>query len=262
MIHRASKLPPTAAPSVVVISGAAGGIGSGIARRLSASGSELVLGDADEAALLRLRQGLGEMAAPSRTALFVKADVTLPAGAGALVDAARDQFGGLDALVNVVGGGMPGKKGADVSDDEWQSQITLNLTSAFNMCRAVMPELVKRGGGSIVNIGSAAGMTGMRANAAYCAAKAGVAGLTRALALDYGDAGIRVNCVAPGPVRTPLMERLRSESEIEDIASRTILGRLATPDEIAAVVTFLIGDGGRYITAQTISVDGGQIALV
>jgi NAD(P)-dependent dehydrogenase (short-subunit alcohol dehydrogenase family) len=128
------------------------------------------------------------------------------------------------------------------------------------MFRAVIPPMVESGGGAIVNVASGAGLRGMHANPGYVAAKAGVVALTRALAIDHGTQGVRVNCVAPGPVRTPLMARNRTPEEIAAIGKLAIMGRIGEPEEIAEAIVWLAGDGSSYLMGQTLEVDGGIAA--
>jgi NAD(P)-dependent dehydrogenase (short-subunit alcohol dehydrogenase family) len=192
---------------------------------------------------------------------IVAADVTDEAATQRAVAVAMDRFGQLDVLANVVGGSRPGKTVVDLTLDEWNSLLALNLTSTFLMCRAALPHLVDRGG-AIVNVSSGAGLRGMKANPGYVAAKAGVAALTRALAIDHGASGVRVNAVAPGPIRTPLMRRNRTPDEIAAMGGLSLSGRIGEPEEIASVIVWLAGDGASYLNGQTLEVDGGVATAV
>ena len=177
-------------------------------------------------------------------------------------DEAVSATGRIDALVNVVGGSRPGKSTIDLPLEEWNQLLAVNLTSVFLMCQAVLPHLEAAGSGVIVNVSSGAGLRGMRKNPGYVAAKAGVAALTRALAIDHGPQGVRVNCVAPGPVRTPLMRRNRTPDEIAAMGSLAIAGRIGEPEEIAAAIIWLASDAASYLMGQTLEVDGGVASLV
>ncbi|WBB99951.1 SDR family NAD(P)-dependent oxidoreductase [Solwaraspora sp. WMMA2080] len=247
----------TPAPPVALITAAAHGIGAATARSFAEAGYRLVLADVDAAGLAATA---ADLAGADRVTTVV-ADATSEAGAATAVDAATTRYGRLDALINVVGGSRPGRTVIDIDLAEWDRWLSLNLTSVYLMCRAALPQLTAVGG-AIVNVSSGAGLRGMRANPAYCAAKAGVVGLTRALAIDHGPAGIRVNCVAPGPVRTPLMERNRSAAEIDAMGRIAVLGRIGDPAEIAAAIRWLASDAASYLTGQTIEVDGGPAPLV
>jgi len=235
---------------VVLVTGAADGIGQATAHAFAAAGDLLVLVDVSGEGAATTAAGIGTEVE------VVVADVTSEAGTVAAVDTAVRRFGRLDVLVNVVGGSRPGKTVVDLTLDEWNILLALNLTSTFLMCRAALPHLVEASG-TIVNVSSGAGLRGMKANPGYVAAKAGVAALTRALAIDHGPAGVRVNAVAPGPIRTPLMRRNRTPDEIAGMGSLSLTGRIGEPEEIAAVIVWLAGDGASYLMGQTLEVDGG-----
>jgi NAD(P)-dependent dehydrogenase (short-subunit alcohol dehydrogenase family) len=241
---------------VAIITAAGDGIGAATARTFAAAGHALVLVDLDEAALARTA---GECATTVET---VVADVTDEPIVRALVERAVDRFSHVDTLVNVVGGSRPGKTAVELSVDEWNLLLALNLTSTFLMCRAVIPHMERAGGGAIVNVSSGAGLRGMARNPGYCAAKAGVVALTRALAIDHGPNGVRVNAVAPGPVRTPLMQRNRTLDEIAGMGRLAVAGRIGEPEEIAASIHWLASPEASYVMGQTIEVDGGPAAPI
>lgn len=236
------------------MTGAADGIGQATARAFAGAGYRLVLVDRNEAGLREVVAGLDAAGHE-----IVVADVTDEGDAAAVAESAV-RLGGPDVLVNVVGGSRPGKTVVELSLEEWQQLLALNLTSTFLMCRAVVPHMEQAGSGAVVNVSSGAGLRGMRANPGYCAAKAGVVALTRALAIDHGPRGVRVNGVAPGPVRTPLMRRNRTPEEIATMGRLSLTGRIAEPDEIAAVVLWLAGEAASYVMGQTVEVDGGPAA--
>jgi NAD(P)-dependent dehydrogenase (short-subunit alcohol dehydrogenase family) len=230
---------------VAIVTAAGDGIGAATARAFAASGHTVVPVDIDGSAV----DG-------------VATDVTDEAAVAALVERVMSRHGRIDVLVNVVGGSRPGKTVAELSLDEWQQLLALNLTSAFLLCRAVIPHMERAGAGAIVNVSSGAGLRGMARNPGYCAAKAGVVGFTRALAIDHGPNGVRVNAVAPGPVRTPLMARNRTPDEIATMGRLAVVGRIGEPEEIAAAIHWLASDGASYVMGQTIEVDGGPAALI
>jgi NAD(P)-dependent dehydrogenase (short-subunit alcohol dehydrogenase family) len=239
---------------VAVVTGAGGGIARAATLALAREGARLVVADIDEAGLAGVEEELTGLGA---SAVSVRADVTTEGGAAQIVERALDGFGAVDVLANVVGGSRPGKTVTDLTTAEWEQVVTFNLTSTFLMCHAAIPAMRRSGGGAIVNVASGAGLHGMPANPAYCAAKAGVVGLTRALAIDHAPDAIRVNCVSPGAVLTPLMRRNRTPQEIEAMGRSALLGRIADPDELADVIVFLAGDRASYMTGKTIEVDGG-----
>ena len=245
-----------ASDSMVAIVTAAGeGIGEATAHAFADAGYRLVLVDINA-------QAVNETASDLPGSAVEVADVTDEIAVAALVASSLQQFGRVDVLVNVVGGSRPGKTVAELTLDEWNRMLALNLTSTFLMCRAVLPHMEQRGKGAIVNVSSGAGLRGMRANPGYVAAKAGVGALTRALALDHGRNGVRVNCVAPGPIRTPLMRRNRTPDEIKMMGDIAIAGRIGEPEEIAAGILWLASDASSYVMGQTIEIDGGPSSFV
>ena len=236
---------------VAIVTGAADGLGRATAQAFAGAGATLVAVDID-----------ADRLADFDGAARITADVTDERAVAAIVERALDRFGRVDSLVNVVGGSRPGKTAVELTVDEWDRLVALNLTSTFLLCRAVIPHMEAAGGGTIVNVSSGAGLRGMSRNPGYVAAKAGVVGLTRALAIDHGPKGVRVNAVAPGPVRTPLMDRNRTPAEIDAMGSVALLGRIGRPEEVAAAILWLSSDASSYVVGQTLEVDGGPAALV
>jgi NAD(P)-dependent dehydrogenase (short-subunit alcohol dehydrogenase family) len=238
------------------VTGAGDGIGAATADAFAASGHAVVAVDVDGDAVVRRADAWGP------GAVGIAADVTDDAAVAALVDEVVARHGRIDVLVNVVGGSRPGKTVVELGLDEWERLLSLNLTSTFLMCRAVIPHMERAGGGAVVNVSSGAGLRGMARNPGYCAAKAGVVGFTRALAIDHGPNGVRVNAVAPGPIRTPLMQRNRTPDEIATMGRLAVMGRIGEPDEIAAAIHWLASDAASYVMGQTIEVDGGPASLI
>ena len=235
---------------VAIVTAAADGIGRATAEAFTAAGARVVAVDVNA-------EGLAALDAEP-----VVADVTDEVAVRDLVSAVVDRHGRVDSLVNVVGGSRPGTTAIDLTLDEWNRMLALNLTSTFLLCRAVLPHMEAAGGGTIVNVSSGAGLRGMSKNPAYVAAKGGVAALTRALAIDHGPNGVRVNAVAPGPIRTPLMERNRTAEEIDAMGGVAVLGRVGQPEEVAAAILWLASDASSYVVGQTLEVDGGPVAPV
>jgi NAD(P)-dependent dehydrogenase (short-subunit alcohol dehydrogenase family) len=241
---------------VAIVTGAGDGIGAATALAFAASGHTVVVVDVDGDAAARSALACGA------GAIGIATDVTDERAVAALVEDIAARHGRIDVLVNVVGGSRPGKTVIELGIDEWERMLSLNLTSTFLMCRATIPHMERAGGGAIVNVSSGAGLRGMTRNPGYCAAKAGVVGFTRALAIDHGPNGVRVNAVAPGPIRTPLMQRNRTPEEIATMGRLAVAGRIGEPEEIALAIHWLASDAASYVMGQTIEVDGGPAALI
>ncbi|MBI2865805.1 MAG: glucose 1-dehydrogenase [Chloroflexi bacterium] len=240
---------------VAIVTGGGSGIGRATCLLLAQEGASVVV--ADIAA-----EGGGETLKSIHhedgKAIFVKGDVTKAADVSKIVNAALQEYGRIDILVNNVGGSRPGRTIVETAEDEWDSHLALNLKSTFLVAKHAIPRMVEAGGGSIVNVSSAAGVYGSPRNPAYCAAKGGVIALTKALAIDHAPQGIRVNCVAPSHVFTALMRRNRTPEDIERIASSNLLKRVSDPAEIAQAILFLASEDASYITGQLLVVDGGR----
>jgi len=250
---------------VALVTGAASGLGLAIALRFGAEGARVVCADLDAggaaAAAAALRDSGGE-------GIDAAVDVTDLASVERAVALAIDTYGALDVLVanaGIVGEG----RAATLSQESWNRVIAVNLTGVWHSMRAVLGYMVERGGGSIVATSSVAGLTGVPNIPSYSAAKAGVIGLTRQVAIDYARHGIRVNAICPGTVRTPLVEqafRERSPADPEGaIAARAAtvpLGRLGTPEDIANLALFLASDEAAWITGAIHAIDGGTTAAM
>jgi meso-butanediol dehydrogenase / (S,S)-butanediol dehydrogenase / diacetyl reductase len=244
---------------VVLVTGAASGIGRATSEWLATRGAVVAGVDRDER---RLRDVMAPMLPGGSVAIV--ADISDADAAMAAVGDARARLGGLHAVVNVAGvGGYTGDV-SSTSPAAWRSVIDVDLTGVFLVCRAAVPHLRTGGGGAIVNVGSQYGLVGGAGCPAYIAAKAGVIGLTRAMAIDHAEDGICVNCVCPGPVDTPMRSASTTSSWHDREAARTVgrlpAGRPASPAEIASVIAFLISDDARYMTGSVASVDGGWTA--
>jgi NAD(P)-dependent dehydrogenase (short-subunit alcohol dehydrogenase family) len=242
---------------VALVTGGAGGIGRATCQAFFDQGYRVSLTDIDEegaAAAAATIDPSGEIVAG------LKGDVASTDSVDAMVAATLERFGRLDALVNVAGVVGPGPS-EELPDEEWDRLIGIHLSGAFRCSRAAFPALSKSGAGSIVSISSIAGRTGFSYRVSYCAAKAGIEGLTRALAVEWAKKGVRVNAVAPGHVRTPMLDHsLMIGSVTEEIVQartdRIPLGRYAQPEEIAAAVLFLSSPAASYITGEVLCVDG------
>jgi len=246
---------------VALITGAGSGIGRATSRIFAREGAKLVLADVVEDGG---KQTLAMLADTGHhDAIFIKADVSKTEDVEAAILKAVATYGQLDCAFN--NAGIEGKNGLthECERDNWDRVLAINLTGVWLCMKAELAQMLKQGkGGAIVNTSSGAGLAGVRGMPAYVAAKHGVAGLTRAAAIEYGKHGIRVNAVCPGPIRTPMMDRLlgkRPEAE-ERFARGGPLRRLGEPSEIGETVAWLCSDYARLITGTDLVVDGGARA--
>ncbi|MFG1292327.1 SDR family NAD(P)-dependent oxidoreductase [Xanthobacter versatilis] len=240
-----------------LITGAADGIGWAIARTLAATGWRLALVDLDESAAAARAAELGA------GHLAVRADVSVEEDVAEAMRRAVAAFGGLDAVVNNAGIADTHLPTVEQDAARFRKILDVDLTGVFLVSREAARVMLPRRSGSIVNLSSIAGITGLPRRNAYGAAKAGVVALTRSMACEFGPAGIRVNAVAPGYVETALVKALERDGRIDlgRIRRRIPLGFLAQPDDIAQAVAFLVSPAARYVTGTVLSVDGGWQAF-
>ncbi|MBN6151836.1 SDR family oxidoreductase [Xanthomonas sp. AmX2] len=237
---------------VVLVTGGGSGIGLASARRFLDEGARVAIAG-------RNRQRLEAAAAalPADRVLLVAADVAVRAECDALVAATTQRFGRLDTVVNAAGMNLVGAL-SDTSDDDWRQCMGADLDSIFYIARAALPHL-RASRGSIVNVGSVSSLGGGWSHAAYCAAKAAVANLTRAIACDNGRHGVRANTVCPGLTVTAMVDGIMDDAALLQKAwERIPLRRAAAPEEVAAAIAFLASDEAAYITGIALPVDGGQ----
>jgi 3alpha(or 20beta)-hydroxysteroid dehydrogenase len=239
---------------VAVISGAARGMGESTARLFVEEGAQVVLVDR--------RDDLGEALAISLgdAACYVPADVTDTEGWTRVAEAARQRFGGADVLVNNAGI-IRVQPLLETDVALFRKVLDTNLVSAFLGIKAIVPLMVDRGGGAVVNVSSPQGLEGRENMAAYTASKFGVRGLTRTAAIELGPLGVRVNCVVPGPVRTAMTERKGwGDADYDRAYGSYPLGRMGQPREVAAVTLFLASDESSFCTGADFVADGGVLA--
>jgi NAD(P)-dependent dehydrogenase (short-subunit alcohol dehydrogenase family) len=243
---------------VALVTGAGGGIGRATALRLAADGAAVVCADLAEDAAGATADAI---TGAGGTASAFRCDVTDPASGAATVAHAVERHGSLDILANVAGVGCFKPTGA-LTLDEWNRTLAVNLTGTFLMCQhALDPLLASRG--NIVNMASVAGLRATPYNAAYCASKGGVVMLTKALAVEFGRRGMRVNCVCPSAVDTPFLDNFEWPADGDPTLfarSGAVIERRAEPAEVASVVAFLASDEAAMITGVAYLVDGGSLA--
>ena len=241
---------------VALITGAGSGIGRASAIRFAAEGAKVVVVDLDvpggNATVDQIRGAGGD-------AIFVSGDVRRSADAAAMVQAAVAAFGGLDVLFNNAGIGSWGNV-TDTVEEVWDDTFDTNVKSIYLVSKYAVPEMMKRGGGSIINMASMSAFKTDRNITAYCASKGAVVTLTKAMAMDHSPT-IRVNCLAPGHVVTPMLEVPLALPAIRDkLLGDLIVGRFGTPDEVANAALFLASDESSFATGSVLVVDGGATA--
>ena len=239
----------------VIITGASQGIGAACAVEFAEKGYNVVINYNNSETLAR--NLCDSLRGSGARCIAVGADVTYAGEVENLVKETVAAFGGIDVLVNNAGVARQ-QLVQDITDRDWNDIIGVNLTGTFNVTRAVVPYMLSKKEGSIVNVSSMWGQVGASMESAYSAAKAGVIGFTKALAKELGPSGIRVNCVCPGVIETRMNRNLTLEA-IEGLTDETPLGRLGTPQEIAAAIRFLADDNATFITGQILGVNGGLV---
>jgi len=236
-----------------LVTGASGGIGAAIARALHAQGAVVGLSGTRREALDALAQELSE-----RTHVL-PVNLAEPDAPDRLIAEAEAAMGGIDILVNNAGITRDGLT-VRMKDEDWQAVLDLNLVAVFKLCRAALRGMMKQRAGRIVNIGSITGEIGNPGQANYAAAKAGIVGMSKAMAQEVATRGITINCVSPGFIATAMTEAV-SDKTRERFLSGIPLGRLGTVEEVAACVVFLAADEASYMTGQTLHVNGGMAML-
>jgi NAD(P)-dependent dehydrogenase (short-subunit alcohol dehydrogenase family) len=246
---------------VAFVTGGGTGIGRACALAFAAEGAQVAVAGRRKEPLAAV---VREIQSSGGKALAVTCDIIDRGAVEAAISSVALYFGRLDAIVNNAGTVVVATA-EETSDEDWSRVLATNLTGTFNVSRAAIPVLRKSGGGSIVNIGSYLGIVGRRSRAAYCAAKAGVAGLTRAMALDHAQDNIRVNCVCPAIVETELSLLFLSRAADPEAARRQRLaelplGRFGKPEDVALMALYLASDESSWVTGTVFPIDGGQTA--
>jgi 2-hydroxycyclohexanecarboxyl-CoA dehydrogenase len=237
---------------IAVVTGAASGIGSAIAGKLAAAGAVVIVADVQ---VDKGQARAAELRAAGHAAHFLDVDLTDPGSIAVFAQNVHQRFGAVDVLVNGAGWGRtaPFWEG---TPEFWNKLIALNLVGPMHLSKALLPPMMERGGGSIVNIASDAGRVGSLGETVYSGAKGGLIAFTKALARETARYGIHVNCVCPGPTDTPLMAAV--PDKVKEALTKAIpMRRLGQPEEVADAVLFFAGDGASYVTGQVLSVSGG-----
>ncbi|MGB6534385.1 MAG: 3-oxoacyl-[acyl-carrier-protein] reductase [Xanthobacteraceae bacterium] len=238
---------------MALITGASGPIGAGIARRIHGQGATVAISGTRQEILQKLA---GEMGGRVHV---LPCDLADPGEAGNLVPRAEEAMGGLDILVANAGIARDNLL-VQLRDEDWERVIAVNLSATFRLSRAAVRGMMRRRFGRIIAITSVVGATGNPGQANYVAAKAGVAGMIKAIAAEYAKRGITANCVAPGFIVTPMTEKL-NDKQREAIVAKIPAARPGTPDDVAAAIVFLASDEAAYVTGQTLHVNGGMAMI-
>jgi meso-butanediol dehydrogenase / (S,S)-butanediol dehydrogenase / diacetyl reductase len=250
------------ATKFAIVTGAASGIGFATAERLATLGYDIGLVDIDAENIDRVQRAVKSA---GREAIATVLDVGLCRDFGPVVETYLERWPVINALVNNAGIGVAATL-PETTLEDWDQTIAVNLSAMFHTCRAVLPHMARAGQGSIVNVSSVAGLVGVKKRAAYCASKAGVIGLTRAIAVDFAHLGIRANAICPGTVDTEWIDRILGDADdpLETrhaMEMRQLDGRMGTPEEVANGIAFLVVDESRFVNGSAFVMDGGMTAV-
>ena len=239
---------------VAIVTGGARGIGRAVTSAFAKEGAKVVISGRDESAL---EQARAEVTKEGGEAIAVRADVSLEVDADALCERTLEAFGRADILVNNAGVTRDGLL-LRMKDEDWDQVMATNLKGAFHCCRAFARPMMKQRWGRIVNVSSVVGLQGNAGQANYAASKAGLLGLTKAIAKELASRHITVNAVAPGFIETSMTSAL-TEKVREGLLAQIPMGRLGKPEDVASAVAFLCSEDAAYVTGQVLTVDGGMV---
>jgi NAD(P)-dependent dehydrogenase (short-subunit alcohol dehydrogenase family) len=245
---------------VALVTGGASGIGRATALTFAREGAKLVIADMNEDGG---QQTVHMITENGGDATFVQVDVSNATEVEVMISKAVETYGRLDCAHNNAGISSGGQRAftADYPEERWHQVIAINLTGVWLCMKYEIPQMLQQDGGTIVNTASVAGLVGLPYASAYVASKHGVVGLTRTAALEYAKSGIRVNCVCPGYIETPMTEQGRNDPErMAHILTSEPIGRIGKPEEIAETVVWLCSDAASFVTGHTMTVDGGYVA--
>ena len=242
---------------VAIVTGAASGIGKSTAILFAEHGAKVVVADIDEDGA---NQTVSTIRDAGNEAIYIQTDVTISDNTEKMAQETLNTYGKLDILVSSAGIAMRLPVG-DLPEEDWQRCLDVNLTGVYLCAKAAIPAMQKNGGGSIINLSSIYGIVGADVRAAYVATKGGVTNLTRGMALDYAEDNIRVNCLCPGFVETPLVAGVtKTPEEYKALADKHPMRRLAQPEEIAYGALYLASDESAFVTGIALPIDGGYTA--
>jgi len=254
-------MPGTLTSKVALVTGAASGIGRATALTFAREGAKLVIADMNEEGG---QQTVHMITENGGDAIFVRVDVSNATEVEAMISKAVETYGRLDCAHNNAGVTQRAyPPTSEFPEDDWHRVLAINLTGVWLCMKYEIPQMLKQGAGAIVNTASVAGLVGLAGRSAYVASKHGVVGITRTAALEYATQGIRINCVCPGYIRTPMVAYViqHEGSQLEEqMIVREPIGRLGTPEEIAEAVIWLCSDAASFVTGHTMTVDGGLVA--
>ncbi len=245
------------ANKVSLITGGGSGIGRATCLLFAQEGARVSVADYDEPGG---QETVQQIRASGGTAAFIRADVSQSADVQRMIAATKETYGRIDVLFNNAGIEGPSAKLATYPEDAWDTVIAIDLTSVYLGMKYVIPHMLEQGGGVILSTASVAGLVGFPGSGAYAAAKAGVINLTRMVALEYASKNIRVNCICPGIIATPMAERVIGERPQEQVVRMEPIGRLGKAEDIAQAALFLASDESSFATGAPFIIDGGYVA--